>query len=59
MKNQEIRQTAISKGVRHWRIAEALGIHETTFTRKLRTELSEQEREHILSVIDELSKEEC
>ena len=59
MKNQKIRWAASSKGVKHWRIAAALGIHETTLTRKLRTELSAQEREYILSVIDELSEEEC
>ena len=55
MKNQEIRQAALAKGVRMWQIAEALGVHENTFSRRLRNELPQDERERILAVIDELS----
>lgn len=56
MKNQEIRQAALRKGVRMWQIAEALGVHENTFSRRLRSELPQDEQERILSIIDELSK---
>ena len=57
MKNQEIRQAALRKGVRMWQIAEALGVHENTFSRRLRTELPQEEKEKILSIIDDLSRE--
>lgn len=57
MKNQEIRQAAMRKGVRMWQIAEALGVHENTFSRRLRTELPQEEQEKILSIIDDLSRE--
>ena len=57
MKNQEIRQAALRKGVRMWQIAEALGVHENTFSRRLRTELPQDEQEKILSIIDDLSRE--
>lgn len=57
MKNQEIRQTALRKGVRMWQIAEALGVHANTFSRRLRMELPQEEQEKILSIIDDLSRE--
>lgn len=56
MKNQEIRQAALRKGVRMWQIAEALGVHENTFSRRLCSELPQEEQERILSIIDDLSK---
>ena len=59
MANKEIRETAKRKGVCHWRIAQELGVHETTFTRKLRNELPQEEKSNILAIIDKLSKEEC
>ena len=59
MKNQEIRQAAKKRGVRHWQIADALGIHETTLTHKLRYELPQDEKERILSIIDVLAKGAC
>lgn len=56
MKNQKIRQTALAKGVRLWQIAEALGVHENTFSRRMRTELPQEEQERILAIIDDLAK---
>jgi predicted XRE-type DNA-binding protein len=44
-------------GIKQWQLAEALGISETHFSRKLRKELPEEEREKILSVIDQLTQE--
>lgn len=57
MKNREIRQAATQKGVRHWQIAEALGVHETTFVRHMRSEFPRDEKERILAIINELSRE--
>ena len=38
-------------------IAEALGIADCAFSRKLRRELPDEEKEKILAIIDELKKE--
>ena len=57
MKNIEVRTSAAQSGIRHWEIAEKLGISEGTFCRKLRRELSEQEKQRILCVIQQLQKE--
>ena len=50
-KNLKIRQTAKDIGVHHWEIADALGISESLFCRRLRHELSETEQMHILDAI--------
>lgn len=57
MKNQEIRTLAKSTGVKLWEVADALGIADTTFCRKLRKEFPADEKEKILSIITELAKE--
>ena len=57
MNNQEIRNMAKTAGVRLWEVADAIGIADTTFCRKLRKELPADEKEKILSVIAELAKE--
>ena len=57
MKNQDIRVTAKLKGVKLWEICDKLGISEPTMTRKLRHELSQEEKEKIFSIIDEIAKE--
>ena len=57
MSNQEIRETAKNKRVRLWQIADKLGISEPTMTRKLRHELAEDEKNHILNIIHELAEE--
>ena len=55
MFNQEIRKRAAEKGVYLWQIADVLGITDGTFSRKLRKELSEDEKTHILQIIDDLA----
>lgn len=57
MANVEIRSALMKYGIRHWKLAEALGISETHFSRKLRHELPPQEREKILAIIEDLAKE--
>ena len=56
MKNQEIKDMAKQNGVRMWMIADALGIADTTFCRKLRQELPAEEKEKIFGIIRELSQ---
>ena len=55
--NMKIREEARNSGVRLWQVADALGIQESMFSKKLRKELSEEEQVKILSIIDELAKE--
>ena len=57
MKNTDIRESAKQAGVRLWEIAERLGMNDGNFSRKLRKELSSQEREKIMEIINELAKE--
>ena len=56
-KNTEIRLAAAGSGVKLWQIADALGMTDGNFSRKLRKELSEEEREKILSIIQEISEQ--
>ena len=54
-KNMDIRLAAAGSGVKLWQIAEALGVTDSTLSRKLRQELSEKEKEKVLSIIQEIS----
>lgn len=54
--NMKIREKARNSGVRLWQIADALGMQESLFSKKLRKELTEEEQENILSIIDDLAK---
>jgi hypothetical protein len=53
-----IRETARAEGVKLWRIADALGMADGTFSRKLRRELPEAEQRKIMGIIEMLAKEE-
>lgn len=55
--NMKIRDRAKNSGVRLWQIADAIGIQESMFSKKLRNELPEDEQERILAIIDKLAKE--
>lgn len=56
MKNIEVREQAKALNVKLWQIADCLGVTDSTFSRKLRKELSAEEKDRIMSVIEELSK---
>lgn len=55
MRNVEIKQRAKEKGVKLWQLAERLGITDSTFSRRLRHELSEDEFMRVCTLIDELA----
>lgn len=55
--NTDIRKAAKEKGVRFWEVANATDISEPTMTRKMRVELPTEEKQRILSIIDELAAE--
>lgn len=57
MANLDIRAEAVSHGARLWRVAEELGIADASLSRKLRKELPQDEKEKIIAIIRQLSKE--
>ena len=57
MKNKIIRIEAQERKVRLWQIAEKLGVADATFSRKLRKELPDDERAHILEIIEQIAAE--
>ena len=57
MCNKEIREVAKRAGVHLWQVAEACGINDGNFSRKLRRELPQEEMEKILAIIDRLARE--
>lgn len=54
MNNKDIRNLLKEKSLYHWQLADYLGISEPTLTRKLRKELSQEEKEKIIKVINEM-----
>lgn len=57
MCNKEIRTAAKNAGARLWQVAAAYGISDGNFSRKLRKELPQEEKEKILAIIDRLAQE--
>ena len=57
--NQEIRAAVKSAGLFMWQLAEAAGMSESGFCKKMRFELNPEERNRILSIIEKLRKTEC
>ena len=55
--NMDIKLKAAGSGVPLWRIADQLGIADTSLSRKLRYELPEEEKQKIFCIIDKLAKE--
>ncbi len=56
MHNTEIRSAAKKAGVRLWEVAAAYGINDGNFSRKLRKELPQGEKEKIFAIIDQLAQ---
>ncbi len=55
MFNKDLRAYAKEKGVFFWQIAKVMGVSEPTMTRRLRSELPEQDKHEIKRIINELS----
>lgn len=51
MANQEIRMELKKRHIPQWKLGDLLGVSENTVNRKLRKELSTDEKQHILDVI--------
>ena len=57
MNNKDVKNAAGACGIRLWQIADALGISDSAFSRKLRKELPQEEKDRIFAVIESLAKE--
>ena len=57
MCNKDIREYAEKHNVKLWQIANSLHINDGNFSRKLRFELSEDKKQEIRKIIDELAAE--
>lgn len=55
--NTEIRTAMHNNKIPAWAIGAEIGVHENTVLRRLRFELSEQEKQKYLSIIEKLSAE--
>lgn len=56
-KNFDIKERALKKGVCLWEVAEAMGIADTSMSRKLRKELPTAEKQRIFKIIDDIAAE--
>lgn len=57
MCNKDFRTYAKEKGVCLWQVAQALGISEPTMTRRMRRELSQQDKRAMRDMVDALAAE--
>lgn len=55
MANRDLKLAAAGAGVRMWQIADELGMLDSSLSRKLRHELSHEEKAEILEIINKLS----
>lgn len=55
MENIQIRTALLQAGVKQWQLAEALGLSEAHFSRKLRKELPDEEKQKILNAISDIA----
>ena len=56
--NQTVRAMAKKAGIKHWQIAEYLGISEPTIVRWLRVPLSPEREKMVIEAIQKIAKEE-
>lgn len=57
MANQDIREALIKSGVKHWELAEKVGVSPSCLSVKLRHELSSEEKYKLFSLIQEIVDE--
>lgn len=55
--NQELRARIEENHIKYWQVAYAYGIDDVAFSKKLRRELLEEEKEKINKIINNLIKE--
>ena len=56
MANEDITIECIKRGVKKWQIAEKLGVWDSSLSRRLRNELTEDEKIEIFKIIKDLER---
>ena len=56
MPNFEIRQALLITGIKQWKLAVRLGVSESSLSKKLRRELTPNEKEYIVNEINKLAE---
>lgn len=54
MANYRIRNALLKNNVKHWQLAEKMGITEFSLSRKLRRELPKEEQKKIIDLIESI-----
>lgn len=54
MSNHEIEHLLKQESIYKWQVAKKIGIHETTFVRWFREELTQEQVQQVLSAIEEI-----
>lgn len=57
MKNSDIREMIEAAGLKHWQVAETIGIGNATLCVWLRTDLTEERRTKIMDAIERIKQE--
>lgn len=57
IKNQDIRDSILKNNLKYWMVAAAYGMTDGNFSRLLRRELTKEEKEKILKIIEILKEE--
>lgn len=57
MRNRELREYIKSRNITLWRVAECLGIADSSFSRMLRYEIPEEMKTRIKTITDKLAAE--
>ena len=57
MSNKEIRAIMKQEKIFIWQIAEVLSLHETTMIKRFRTEMTDEQKQQVLSAIEEIKSE--
>ena len=55
--HERVRNELMLRRVRNWELANRLGINEATLSRRLRTELPEEEQDRLIAIIQDIQKE--
>ena len=57
MQNIDIRVAITESGLKHYQIAEKMGITDTSFSRLMRHQLTGEKKQHVLEAIEQLKRE--
>jgi len=58
LNNIEVRKAFLETGVNKWEVAEKLGMTDSSFSRKLRKEMSKLEKDSIINLIYQIHRKE-